>query len=114
MAPPKSVTITTSPPNVPLTILYNGSEEIPVDAGEYLVRIQIAAPNFYFPPDSEEVSTTMEIERAALDLELSSVPILRPGGPPGDIVAGQRTGSIRMRLLSPSQIRPWRPYPGVR
>ncbi len=103
---PKSVTITTTPPNVPLTVLYNGSEEIPVDAANYLVRIQIAAPNFYFPPDSEEVASTMEIERAPLDLELSSIPILRPGGPPGDIVARTTDGinqdQVALTIADPS------------
>ena len=43
---PEAVTVTTSPPNLPVTVAYNGSANPPVNAGAYTVVATVADPNY--------------------------------------------------------------------
>jgi YVTN family beta-propeller protein len=42
----KSVTVTTSPENLPTTVTYNGSETLPIDAGSYVVQVTVNSTNY--------------------------------------------------------------------
>jgi hypothetical protein len=43
---PKTATIKTVPANIPYTVTYNGSNEIPVEIGSYVMKIHITDPNY--------------------------------------------------------------------
>jgi hypothetical protein len=69
----KSVTVTTSPSGLPVTVTYNGSTTIPTTAGSYTVVATIEDPNY-------QGSTTATMTIADPGSGAAAVPALGPWG----------------------------------
>ena len=75
---PKSVTATTDPPGIPYTITYNGSTNIPTNAGTYTVVATINTNPYYQGSDSN----TLVIGKAEATISINNIPS------PGTAVVG--------------------------
>ena len=66
---PKAVSVTTSPPNLAVSVTYNGSASVPVNAGSYAVAATVTDPNY-----TGSASGTLVIARATQTITFGALP----------------------------------------
>jgi len=77
----KSVTVGTTPGSVPVSVTYNGSAELPVNAGSYAVAVLVTDPN-----REGSASATLVVAKAKAQIHLSG--LVQPyDGTPRAVVA---------------------------
>jgi Subtilase family/MBG domain len=73
---PKSITSTTTPENLPVSLTYNGASTPPTDAGTYTVVASVDAPNH-----QGSATQSLVIEKATATLELTDLAQTYDGTP---------------------------------
>jgi uncharacterized repeat protein (TIGR03806 family) len=73
---PKSATVTTNPPSLPVTVTYNGSAQLPIGAGSYAVDVSVSDPNY-----TGSNSATLLINPAAASVSFSNLTQVFDGTP---------------------------------
>ena len=66
---PKAVSVTTSPPDLAVSVTYNGSASVPVNAGSYAVAATVTDPNY-----TGSASGTLVIARATQTITFGALP----------------------------------------
>jgi lysophospholipase L1-like esterase len=95
----KSVTTTTVPSGLPVTVTYNGSTTLPTEKGTYAVMATVADPNY-----SGSATGTLSIGAGSQLVNLSSRALVGAGDGimiPGFVIGGSGTKSVLIRGLGP-------------
>lgn len=73
---PRQATVTTNPPGLAVTVTYNGSPSVPVNAGSYNVEANVADPNY-----QGGASMVMNVAKAAATVAIGDLSQVFDGAP---------------------------------